>query len=171
MVAGLTANREEDHARVVELQATTDHLNGLRERMLAAALADEAAYGAYRAASSLPRQTAREKADRRAAVQHALAEATEVPLEVARGAVTIAVALGDLARIGNPRLAADIALGTMLAETALRGSLLNIRSNAATLADQSLATRVLSEAARLEREGHEAVEAALHAADSATNPP
>lgn len=168
MVADLTANRERDAAIAAKLRAAIDQLTGLRERMMTAAAADEAAYGAYRAASSLPRQTDDEKARRREAMQDALIAATEAPLEVARGAVAIAKLLGAVARIGNPRLAADIALGAMLAETALRGSLLNIRSNAAMLDDRALATRVLDEAGRLEREGREAVAAARRASESAS---
>lgn len=165
MVAGLTVNRAPDSEIAAELRETIARLAELREQMLTAATADEAAYGAYRAASSLPRQTAEEKVRRRAALQEALIGATDVPLAVARGALEIAQILVEVARIGSPHLAADIALGAMLAETALRGSLLNIRSNAATLDDREVAGRVLDEAGRLEREGLAAVEAALHASE------
>src|SRR5262245_49433018 len=131
MVANLTLGHEQFAGDEAELRSARDHLTSLREALLQAAAADEAAYAAYRRAASLPRRSQIEKEARTAAMQEALISSTEAPLQVARFSLEVAQILEMVAGIGNPHLRSDAALGALLAETALRGALLNIRGNAA----------------------------------------
>jgi methenyltetrahydrofolate cyclohydrolase len=164
MVANLTLGRERFAGAEAALLPVRDRLTQLRQNLLAAADADEAAYAAYRRAASLPRGTEAEKSARAAAMREALIASTEVPLDIARSAAEVAQILETVARDGNPRLRSDAALGALLAEVALRGALLNVRGNAAHLRDSARVQLFLSEAARLEEAGRTAADTAFRVA-------
>ena len=156
MVTNLTPGRDKGYGAATELRAARDQLTALRETLLAAAAADEAAYEGYRQASALPRASEAEQATRSAAVQEALIVATEEPLRVAQAAMEVARLMETVAAGGNPHLRTDAALGALLAEAALRGALLNVRGNAPRLRDHGRATRYLTEAGAIETEGRAA---------------
>jgi formiminotetrahydrofolate cyclodeaminase len=138
-------------------------LQACQTRLLQGSAEDEAAYQGYRDASDLPRTTAEEKAARKTAMQEALVVATEVPLAIATQAARLAVLLVEVAQIGNRHLASDAALSALLAETTLRGALLNVRGNAALLKDPEKAQHYREAADRLEADGRRAVATALEA--------
>ena len=164
MVANLTLGRERYAGAEEALRPARDRLATLREDLIAAALEDERAYAAYRAAAAMPRETAGQKAARETVMAVALIGATQVPLGVARAAAETAEILELIAGVGNPHVRSDAALGAVLAEAALRGALLNVRGNAAMLRDSALADRFRQEAERLETRGRDAAERAFRVA-------
>jgi formiminotetrahydrofolate cyclodeaminase len=164
MVANLTLGREKFAAAEASLRPARDRLTALRSSLLDAAAADEAAYQSYRDAASLPRSSDDEKTARTDAMQRALIAATEVPRAAARSAHEVAEILQSVAREGNPHVRSDAALGALLAETALRGALLNVRGNAALLMDRELAATYLTEADLLEKAGRDAAQRAYRIA-------
>ena len=141
-------------------------LQACQTRLMQGASDDEAAYQGYRDAADLPRGTVEEKAARKIAMQTALLTATDVPLAMAEQAARLAVLLVEVAQIGNRHLATDAALGALLAETTLRGALLNVRGNAALLKDTDKARHYREAADRLETEGRRAAATALEIASS-----
>lgn len=141
-------------------------LQSCQSRLVQSADEDEAAYQGYRDAADLPRTTAEEKAARKSAMQSALITATEVPLAVAEQAARLAALLIEVAQIGNRHLASDAALAALLAETTLRGALLNVRGNAALLKDAEKAQHYRDAADRLETEGRQAAATALEIAST-----
>lgn len=151
MVCRFTIPATADVREPSTLAAVLDELDRLRAAMLDLADADAAAYGSYQAAAGLPNGTERERERRRTAMQAALIESTEVPLAVARGGARIRTLLHLVAEAGNPHLRSDAAIGALLTEAAVRGSLINVRGNAALLKDQTLAERYRDEADSLER--------------------
>lgn len=136
-------------------------LQSCQSRLMQGAAEDETAYLGYTDAAALPRDTKEEKTARRKVMQTALIAATEVPLAMAEQAARLAVLLIEVAQIGNKRLASDAALSALLAETTLRGALLNVRGNAALLKDTGKAQQYREAADRLETEGRRAVATAL----------
>lgn len=168
MVVNLTPQSPaaDNHEAATPLAAALATLTALRQRLTAAAAADERAYAAYRAASSLPRSDADAKRARTQAMQAALVLATDVPLDVAEAATATAEVLVTIAEHGNPHLRSDAALGALLAEAALRGALLNVRGNAGMLRDAERSAHYLAAAERLETTGREA---ASHAYTLATD--
>jgi formiminotetrahydrofolate cyclodeaminase len=171
MVANLTLDAEKFAGVRAELAPARDQLMRLREGLLELSAADEAAYGSYRRAASLPRDTEAKKAARTVAMQEALIVSTEVPLQVARAATEVAQTLETVARVGNPHLRSDAALGALLAEVALRSALLNVRGNAALVRDTTRAGTFVSEADRLEEQGRKSANAAYHLATSSAPRP
>jgi formiminotetrahydrofolate cyclodeaminase len=167
MVANLTLGREKYANAEATLRPARDRLTALRVSLLAGAAADEDAYQAYRDAAGLPRGSEGEKSARADAMQRALIAATDVPMDVARSAHEVAEILATVAREGNPHVRSDAALGALLAEVALRGTLLNLRGNAAMLTDRELAATYLTDADLLERTGREAAQRAYQIATGA----
>jgi formiminotetrahydrofolate cyclodeaminase len=168
MVANLTLGREKYVDVEASLRPVRDRLTALRTSLLDSAAADESAYQSYRDAAGLPRTSDREKAVRTDAMQQALITATDVPLGVARSARDVAEILQSVAREGNPHVRSDAALGALLAEAALSGALLNVRGNAAVLADRELSVTYLTDADRLEEAGREAAQRAYRTAMDAS---
>lgn len=161
MVLNLTLGHGADdaasHALITELRQQ-------QQEMYAAGLADEVAYASYRQAAALPRGSATEKGARRQAMQAALREATEIPMQIARTAARTAALFRQVAAVGNPHLRSDTAIGALLAEAALRGALLNVRGNADLLRDAELAASYRAEAERLEVTGRADAQRAYQAA-------
>ena len=156
MVVNLTPrspDRDEGTAALAPALAT---LGQLRQRLTAAATADEHAYAAYRTAAALPRGDRDEKRVRTEAMQAALVQATDVPLDVAEAASNVSATLVTVAQHGNPHLRSDAALGALLAEAALRGALLNVRGNAGMLRNAEKSAHYMATADRLETTGREA---------------
>ena len=141
-------------------------LQACQARLLQGAAEDEVAYQGYRDAAALPRSTADEKAARTVAMQTALIAATDVPLAMAEQAARLAVLLIEVAEVGNRHLVSDTALSALLAETTLRGALLNVRGNAALLKDTGKAQHYREAADRLEAEGRRAAASALEIASA-----
>ena len=164
MVANLTLGRAKYAEAEASLRPARDRLTALRASLLESAAADQAAYQAYQDAASLPRTSDGEKTERAVAMQRALTAATDVPLGVARSVYEVAEILQSVARLGNPHVRSDAALGALLAEAALRGTLLNVRGNAAMLKDRKLALTYGTDADRLEEAGREAAQSAYRTA-------
>ncbi|MCA9878698.1 MAG: cyclodeaminase/cyclohydrolase family protein [Thermomicrobiales bacterium] len=165
MVLNLTAVPD-DPAAGVRHHDLLSALQVGQARLLQGAAADETAYQRYRDAAALPRDTPAAKSARKEAMQAALLAATEAPLAMAQEAAYLAALLVEVAQWGNRRLASDTALGALLAETTLRGALLNVRGNAALLKDADAAQRYRDAADRLETEGRQAVATALELAST-----
>jgi glutamate formiminotransferase/formiminotetrahydrofolate cyclodeaminase len=168
MVVNLTLGREKFADTETTLRPARDRLTALRTALLEGAAADAASYQTYRDAASLPRTSEGERTARTDAMQRALIAATDVPLGVARSAREVAMILQSVAREGNPHVRSDAALGALLAETALRGALLNVRGNAVMLTDRELALTYLTEADFLEEAGREAAQHAYRTAMGAS---
>lgn len=165
MVLNLTPTPQDDAdaaLRAGQLVA----LAASQARLMALAAADEAAYQTYRDAAALPRATPEAKATRTAAMQAALVVATDAPLAMAEEAATLASQLAQVAQVGNRHLLTDAALAALLAETTLRGALLNVRGNADMLKDTARAVAYREAADRLERDGRAAAQRAWALATS-----
>jgi len=126
MVCNLTLARAHEET-VDELRAT---LVGLRNSILAQAQADERAFGAYRAATALPRSTEVEKAARRQAIEEALVAAAEVPLAMVTLGLEAFAALRGAATVGTSHALGDLLTGGYLLQAMILGSLENIEANA-----------------------------------------
>ena len=134
-----------------QLSAAATSLRDVRTEARVLGEQDEAAYGAYVAATRLPKSTPEEKATRRRAVQEGLRTAAEVPLLLAEICIDLLTALIPVARYGNRHLLSDAQIAAMLAGVAHRAALVNVRVNLALLKDRALAERIESDAQASER--------------------
>lgn len=139
-------------------------LDGLRARFLALVDRDTEAYSKVSAAYKLPKSTDAEKSARKMAIQAALGEAANVPLEGMRAAIEALKALEPMALHCNKNLASDLASGALLLRAGLEGCGWNVRINAAGLADPDRREDLDSEDARLRAEAARLAEAVLASA-------
>lgn len=127
-------------------------LDRLREAALGLVDRDADAYDAVTAAFKLPKGTEAEKAARARAVQEALRGALEVPLETMRTAVAALELCAKGAPAINPNLGSDCATGALCLWSAAEGAILNVRINAASLADEEYARAQLAVAGKLQEQ-------------------
>ncbi len=129
MVVELTVGRRgsEDHeGELAELLASATRR---RAELLALSQRDAAAYQAVVLARRMSRDSETEREARRAALDREMHTAADVPLATARAALAV---LSDAARvspIGNVNAVSDAGVAALLAWTALRGAVLNVRIN------------------------------------------
>ncbi|MFE4462600.1 cyclodeaminase/cyclohydrolase family protein [Nocardia tengchongensis] len=104
-----------------------------RERSLALADADAAAFTAVGAAYKLPKESEAEQAARAEAITAALLQAARVPAAVVAEADEIVSLATELLPIGNPNVVTDIGAAADCARSAAGSSQLNIAINVASL--------------------------------------
>mgnify|MGYP001221460422 CR=1 FL=1 len=127
-------------------------LDGIRARALELVALDSAAYDAVTAAFGLPKGSEAEKARRVDAVQTAMRGALEIPLETMGSALAALRVSVEGASDINKNLASDFATGSWCLWSAAEAAALNVRINAASLADRELARSCLAECERIQRE-------------------
>ena len=159
MVGNLTAGKKgyetvEDSMR--RLIAESGRLRGELAR-----LADEdvKVFGEVMAAYRMPRDGAGERAARKAAIQAALRNATEIPLELARICAGVIELAAAAAEEGNTNVVSDAGVGVVAAHAALRAAALNVYVNAGSIEDREFAEEALAELERLLAAGAERTEA------------
>ncbi len=90
-----------------------------------------------------------ERKQRDHAIQQAFEGAIEAPLEIAREAVEVFEKLGQLEAMSAPSMVSDVRVGRMMAATAVRGALENVRINLESVTDAAFAARARAEAESL----------------------
>ena len=158
MVANLAAHKagwddrwEEFSDMAVEGQKMMDSLLVLVDR-------DTDAFNAIMAAIGMPKATDEEKAARARALHDATVNAVEVPYSTLCEAFATFDLLRRVATHGNPASASDAGVGALAARAAVRGAYLNMKINAADIADGSVddiiakAEAMVAEADKAEQE-------------------
>jgi formiminotetrahydrofolate cyclodeaminase len=145
MVADLTKTRTGTPEETADLADAAARLRPRREELTDLIDRDSEAYAAVVAAYKLPKASDAEKEARREAIQAAMTEATEVPLETMRlcqqslrGAIIVAKA-------GNQNARSDVGVAVELLLAGLRGAGMNVDINLTSLSDAAYAARVKKE--------------------------
>ena len=158
MVCNLTLGKEK-HADVApemaEVLATAERL---RAGLTDAIAADIAAFDAVMAAYGLAKTTDDEKSQRTAAIQAALKQATEAPLDCARLAAEVISLSRPVALRGNPNVVSDAGVAVMAGWASLRSAALNVYVNAGAIKDREFAEAKLAELGALLAAAEPAVE-------------
>ncbi len=147
-VASLPKSKTNTESERVALDAARRELAPVRERLLALADADTAAFNQVMAAYRLPKSTDEEKAARKPAVQRALRTATEAPLDTLRAMTDALEHIPKVARYGNPSATSDVRVAFELLEASAAGAAANVEINLTGLDDEafkkSVAAHVLA---------------------------
>jgi formiminotetrahydrofolate cyclodeaminase len=149
MVSGLTKSRSGTDEDRRELDAARSELSRIQKELTAAVDADTAAYDAVVAAYRLPKATESDQAARKAAIQHALRTATDVPLSVARLSGEALQQARRVAQHGHKAAASDVGVAVALLAAGLHGARLNAEINVGSIADAGYKDSVASELERL----------------------
>lgn len=139
MVGNLTVGKKR-YADVEErVQSELLELADTRLRLLELIDADAAAFAPLAAAYGMPRDTDEAAAAQKAALQEALVDACEVPLEIMRQCVQVVESCVFLARHGSVLAVSDAGAGAVLAKAALLSASLNVRINIGSMDDEDRA--------------------------------
>ena len=136
MVCDLTIGKQQYAEFEAEAQTLRERVEALRAELQGLAQADVNVFNNLSAAYKLPRTTEADAANRRAAIQKVMRQATEVPLRTARAAAALLPLCAPLARQGNRNAVSDVGVAALLVRAAVPAALLNVEINLAGLEDQ-----------------------------------
>ena len=153
MVANLSAHKRGWDERWKEFSDVAEQGQAVMEELIALVDEDTAAFNRIMDALGLPKGTPEEKAARAAALEEATLYAATVPLKTMEAALKALPLALEMARKGNPASASDAGVAALAALAAIRGAALNVRINAAGLADKSAAAPLLARAKEIVAEG------------------
>lgn len=146
MVANLSAHKRGWDDRWQEFSVKAEEGQKLMNKLMHLIDEDTDAFNEIMAAFGLPKGTDEEKAARMEAIQTATRHAAEVPLETVRCSYEVFDLCRAMAQEGNPASVSDAGVGALAARAAVRGAALNVRINAASLADKTVAEALINEA-------------------------
>jgi len=161
MVAGLTVGRKAYAEVEPTMRAVIAAASDRREQLTAAIEDDILAFGGVMDAYRLPK----DDPERPAAIERAMIHAADVPLTVARLALEAMQLAEQAASLGNRNAASDAAVAGLIGLAAVEGAALNVRVNAASLADRDLAARYENDVAALLAQAREVRDRVVRAAE------
>lgn len=145
MVAGMSRTRSGTPTDAAELTAAAERLKPLQQELQALADADTAAYLCILEASRLPKSSEVESTIRSQAMQAALHQATDVPLQALRACERALQDAAAVVRAGNPNATADALVGMEMLVAAARGAAVTLAANLPAITDRAYAEHVSRE--------------------------
>ena len=151
MVANLSAHKRGWDNRWEEFSDWAEKGQRLKHELLKLVDEDTAAFNKIMESFKLPKNSPEEVAARKTAIEASTKYAIEVPLKVMKKSYESFEVTKAMAEIGNPNSVSDAGVGALCARTAVMGAYLNVKINAAGLADKSFLEKVLKEADEIVR--------------------
>jgi methenyltetrahydrofolate cyclohydrolase len=153
MVGNLTLGKKK-YAHVEEdikvlLEKSEDVINNLKNLVAK----DAEVFYPLSQAYGLPKNTEEEIAAKEAALQHALIEATMVPLEIAKYCLKAIELHEEYAQKGTSIAISDVGVGVIFCKAALQGAKLNVLINTKIMKDAELKNKIESELQEIENKG------------------
>jgi formiminotetrahydrofolate cyclodeaminase len=142
MVASLPKPRATIDADLQRLGNAGARCTDLARRLEALIDRDAEAYDRVVSAYRLPKGSDAEKAARSAAIQAALKDAIEVPLDVMRACATAIDNAAVIAALGNANASSDVGVGVELLRAGRRGAQLNVEINLESVKDPEYVSAV-----------------------------
>ena len=140
MVCSITRKNKRHEDRWAELDMLADSLLTLRDELVALAEEDARAYDVLVEAFRRRRADSTDEAE--SAVEAAIDGAIEVPLKTARACARILESASRVAEIGTSKAHSDVAVAIFLAETGVKGALMNVLINLEGYGDEEEAGRM-----------------------------
>ncbi len=163
MAASLPKSRTGAPEEAADLAEAAARLRPLRDTLVALIDDDSDAYQAVMKAMKLPKDSPDEKAARTDALQSALKEATDVPLDVMRAGQQALAGGVIVARNAYRVAASDVAMGIELLGASVRGAALSIDGNLSGIKDSAYTARVAAEVEQLAADSARDADQALEA--------
>lgn len=149
MVANLTVGKKKYADVEADMIVMLEKLAVVRERLLELVDEDAEAFKPLAAAYRMPKSTPEEAAVKNEALQAALADACEVPLEIMRTCARVVEMSEFLAQHGSRLALSDVGVGALFAKAALNGASLNVFANVVSMDDKERADEYRREAITL----------------------
>ena len=136
MVGNLTVGKKKYAAVEGHVRMAVDDLDAMRRQLVDLVDADARAFGPLAACYGMPRDTEEERASRDAAMQDALIDAIEVPLEIMGVCLEVLEECDYLAENGSRLALSDVGCAVALGRAAVHAASLNVVINVKSVADQ-----------------------------------
>lgn len=140
MVGNFTVGKKGYEDVDAEIRGILEQTEKLRDRMTDMIQADIEVFNKVMGAYGMPKDTDEQKAERSQAIQAALKEATDVPLDCAKAAAEVIELCKPLAEKGNKNVISDAGVAVLAAEAALRSAALNVYINIGGIKDEEFKT-------------------------------
>jgi len=155
MVANLSSHKRGWDDRWKEFSDWAEKGQKLKDELLYLVDEDTHAFNMIMDALALPKKTEEEKETRRKAIEDASLYAIAIPFRVMQVAYESLEVIEAMARSGNPNSVSDAGVGALCARSAIMGAHLNVKINAAGLADRSKVSGTIEIAADIEKKAIE----------------
>lgn len=136
MVGNLTVGKKKYAAVEGHVRMAVDDLDAMRRQLVDLIDADARAFGPLAACYSMPRDTEEERTARDVAMQDALVDAIEVPLEIMGVCLEVLEECDYLAENGSRLALSDVGCAVALGRAAVHAASLNVVINVKSVADQ-----------------------------------
>lgn len=166
MVANLSAHKAGWDEHWEKFSDLAEKGQARMEELLHLVDEDTEAFNRIMAVFAMPKGTEEEKKARAEAMEAATLYACKVPLKTVGAALATFPVLEAVALEGNPASVSDAGVGALAARAAVRGAALNVRINAAGLADKDMARKLVSDAEKAVKLAAEEEEKILSIVDS-----
>lgn len=149
MVCHLTLGKKKYAAVETEIQALLEPAEELCQRLAGMIEADKTAFDRVMQAYGLPKSTPEEKDARAQAIEAALKEATQVPMDCVTACAEVIELCKTAAESGNRNVVSDAGAGVLAAYAGLTSAALNVYVNVGGLKDRAFAEARLAELNRI----------------------
>lgn len=149
MVANLSSHKKGWDDKWEEFSEIAEKGQTLKNALIALVDEDTNAFNKIMAAFAMPKETEQEKAERKQAIQAATLYAIETPLRVMKISYESLFLIKLMAENGNPNSVSDAGVGALCAKAAVEGAYMNVKINASSLSDKTLASQKISEAEKI----------------------
>lgn len=146
MVGNLTVGKKSFAHVEGEVQEVLGRLEASRARLLRLVDEDAAAFKPLAAAYGMPKETAEQQQAKNEALQQALIQACEVPLQIMREVAALVDDIDFLAHNGSKMARSDAGVAATFARAAIEGASLNVYINVACMDDAGKAAVYAEEA-------------------------
>lgn len=151
MVASLTVGKKGYEQESENMARLFERADSLRKKLLEDIDRDCECFNGYIKVLSMPKESDGQKAERSAAMQTALKNSAQAPLDAAKSALDVMPLAKEAVLNGNKNAVTDGAIAAMLAKTAVLSALLNVEINLGSIKDSEYVEKTAKEAAELER--------------------
>jgi len=145
MVANLSAHKPGWDNRWKEFSTWAEKGQLYKNQLLHLVDEDTKAFNKIMTAFGLPKSTEEEKKERTQMIQEATKYATQVPFDVMQICYRSMEIIKEMAAAGNPNSVTDAGVGALCSMAAIQGAFLNVKINAAGLADNAFARKLITE--------------------------
>jgi glutamate formiminotransferase/formiminotetrahydrofolate cyclodeaminase len=149
MVANLSAGKRGWDDKLEYFSDWAMKAQELKDELLSLVDEDTSAFNKVMDAFALPKESAEEKAQRSAAIEHATKYAAEIPLKVMETASKSYELLSEMAEKGNPASISDVGVGALATRACVEGAALNVRINLGQLKDEKFKSALVEKVRKI----------------------
>ena len=144
MVANLTLGKEKFKEQEEEIQWALDKATQIKLQLRDLVDEDTEAFNQVMAAFKMPKAAEEEKKARSQAIQKAMQNAANIPMQVAEASLEVLILTQVMVNKGNPNALSDGGVGALMALAGIQGALFNVKINLGSIKDKEFVSEMES---------------------------